>query len=165
MSLLNRYADGYLVARTVDATGQTIKIVGFFAAGLTALMGLLAAGQLGALVGFAGLLLGALVALPFYALGVLISAQGQILKATLDTAVHSSPLLSVEEIRHIVTGSPSVRPHSMAEQVPQTQAAVAGTTPSASPLLSSQSAIRHCPHCQGLIELNVTRCRWCMKKV
>jgi hypothetical protein len=168
MSLLNRYADAYLIARTVNGTGQSIKVVGFVAAGITVLAGLLAARDLGASAGFAGFFLGALMALPFYALGVLISAQGQILMATLDTAVNSSPLLSAEEVRHILTGFPlqlSVQPQSMPGQVPQTQAVGTAISSDASPSLVAQPATRSCPHCQGLIELNVTRCRWCMKKV
>lgn len=110
MSLQNRYTDAYVVARTVNGTGQTVKFVGLVVAVLVTLSGLVAASNLGASVGFAGLLLGVLVALPFYALGVLVSAQGQILKATLDTAVNTSPLLSHDEIRQILTRSAAPPP-------------------------------------------------------
>lgn len=102
MNLMNRYNDAYLVARTVDGAGQTIKVVGFAVAAVVAIGGLALGSKLGPAFGFGAVLLGALVALPFYAMGVLVSAQGQILKATLDTAVNSSPLLTQDEVRRIL---------------------------------------------------------------
>lgn len=105
MNLMARYDDAYLVARTINAAGQTVKIAGFAVAALIALGGFVVASKVGAAFGFAGLFVGALAVLPFYALGVLVAAQGQILKATLDTAVNSSPLLSHDEIRQILTRS------------------------------------------------------------
>lgn len=38
-----------------------------------------------------------------FVLGILISAQGQTLKATLDTAVNGSPLLTKDEMRQIMS--------------------------------------------------------------
>jgi hypothetical protein len=107
MSLISRYDDAYLVAHTVDAAGRTVKVVGLVVAALIALGGFAVVSKLDVAFGFgfAGLLVGALAALPFYALGVLVSAQAQILKATLDTAVNTSPLLSRDEIRQILTRS------------------------------------------------------------
>jgi hypothetical protein len=40
---------------------------------------------------------GALGGIIIYVIGVLVSAQGQILKATLDTAVHTSPFLDDDQ--------------------------------------------------------------------
>lgn len=99
---MNRYDDAYLVARTVNGAGQIIKVVGFTVAVVIAVGGFALASKVGSAFGFGAVLLGALVALPFYALGVLVSAQGQILKATLDTAVNSSPLLTPDEVRRIL---------------------------------------------------------------
>jgi len=103
MNLMTRYRDAYWTARAINGTGQTIKVLGIALAVALALAGWAAAGKLGAAVGFAALVLGAVVGMPIYALGVIVAAQGQILKATLDTAVNSSPLLSKEEIRGIMS--------------------------------------------------------------
>jgi len=50
-----------------------------------------------------GLVVGPIVGFVGWAIGVLISAQGQIVKATLDTAVDSSPFLSNEERAKIMS--------------------------------------------------------------
>lgn len=101
MNFKKRYADAYLVAGAINATGQTIKVVGLGAAGVVALGGCAVGSQMGAGIGFAGVVLGAIVALPFYVLGVLVAAQGQILRTTIDTAVNTSPLISREELLEI----------------------------------------------------------------
>ena len=169
MSLRNRYADAYLVAQTINATGQTVKLVGFFFAALVTLAGFVAASRMGAIAFFAGLLFGLIVALPFYALGVMVSAQGQILKATLDSAVNTSPLLTQDEIRSILTGVPIPAVISRADS--QSSHAPLGTIDSTDIVLPLNSpppqpvAKRSCPHCGGALELGVSRCRWCMKKV
>lgn len=103
MDLMRRYSDAYLVASTINTTGQTIKVVGIAAAAAVALGGCAVGSQLGGAVGFAGVLLGAIVALPFYVLGVLVAAQGQILRATIDTAVNTSPLISREELLQVLS--------------------------------------------------------------
>jgi hypothetical protein len=103
-SLLGRYTDGYRTARATNGFGQAIKAIGVILGGLVAVVAVAtlwsipAAGSTAALM---GLLLGAVVGLPIYVLGVIVAAQGQILKATLDTAVNSSPLLSRDEMREI----------------------------------------------------------------
>ena len=38
------------------------------------------------------------VGVPIYALGILVSAAGQVLKATLDSAVHTSPFLDQNQM-------------------------------------------------------------------
>ncbi len=159
MSLQQRYTDAYLVARAVDGTGQTVKFAGYVVAALLTLIGLVGANRFGAVGVFVGLLLGVLTALPFYALGVLVSAQGQILKATLDTAVNSSPLLSQDQVRNILTGSPlslQASPDRALDQPPH--------QPNTSEATQA-SAEKNCPHCGGELEADVSRCRWCMKKV
>ncbi len=97
-----RYTDAYLVARTLDGLGQAIKVVGIILAALIAFAGFAAASKLGGGLGFAAFLLGVVTGVPLFVLGVLVSAQGQILKATIDTAVNSSPLLSHDEIRQLL---------------------------------------------------------------
>jgi hypothetical protein len=169
MSLKNRYADAYLVAQAFNGTGQTVKLVGFVVAALVILCGLLVASKMGVVIGIAGLLFGVIVALPFYVLGVLVSAQGQILKATLDVAVHTSSIPSPEEIRNILAGSRLPVVPAEAEALPaQNLPGPMDTSLIASAsnsLLSEPSDKRSCPHCGGVLESGVSRCRWCMEKV
>jgi hypothetical protein len=101
-SLRRRYQDAYLTARTITAVGATVKVLAFVVGGLVALVGL-AAGSQSTQFAIGGVILGVILAFPFYVFGVLVSAQGQILKATLDTAVNSSQLLTKDEMRQIMS--------------------------------------------------------------
>ena len=100
-SIMSRYMDAYLVARTITAVGATVKVIAFVIGGGIALISLVACSQ--SMVYAGGIILGAIVAIPIYVLGILVAAQGQILKATLDTAVNSSPLLTKDEMRQIMS--------------------------------------------------------------
>ena len=103
-SIMSRYMDAYLVARTVTAVGETVKVIAFVIGGGIALFGLVAGSKsehYEAAVG--GIMLGAIVAIPIWVLGILVAALGQILKATLDTAVNTSPLLTKDEMRQIMS--------------------------------------------------------------
>lgn len=85
-----RYRDAYRVGLSLVGLGDAFKIIGAILAGLL-LLGALKAGGAFVLVGLAlAMLIGAL----FWVCGVVVSAQGQILQATLDTAVSVSPFLS-----------------------------------------------------------------------
>jgi ABC-type polysaccharide/polyol phosphate export permease len=98
-TLVTRYKDAYLVAIVTDGAGSLIKGVGGFIAGLLILIGALAALNSDKFVFALGILaavFGVFIGLLFYLLGVLVSAQGQILKASLDCAVNSSPFLTNE---------------------------------------------------------------------
>ena len=101
-SLTRRYKDAYLTARTIIAVGATVKVLAFVVGGLVVLVGLAAVSQ-SASFAISGVILGVILAFPFYVLGVLVSALGQILMATLDTAVNSSPLLTKDEVRQIMS--------------------------------------------------------------
>lgn len=91
-AFVNRYRDAYRVASFLTAFGETAKIVGGVAAALLFLMGF---GGVGGAAGFfGGLLLGALFGGLFFLCGVMISAQGQLLRASLDSAVSSSRFMS-----------------------------------------------------------------------
>jgi hypothetical protein len=81
----------------VDGSGDIVKVVGIVFGVLVALLGFLVAANTSAAFGFAGLAFGAGVAIPLYVLGTLLSAVGQLLKATLDTAVHTSPFLDDQQ--------------------------------------------------------------------
>ena len=96
---INRYWDAYLVARATTTIGSVVKTVGILFGILIVLIGLLmgADSRGNPMLIVAGLLLGVLVAIPFCVLGILVSANGQILKANLDGAVHSSPFLDDQQ--------------------------------------------------------------------
>jgi hypothetical protein len=101
-----RYQDAYRIARTIVGFGSFIKYVAF-AFGLGAF--LLGLGRVGdtptsALIGLLGAALFALLVTGcFYIVAVLVSAQGQVLQATLDTAVYSSPFLQDSDRAEIMT--------------------------------------------------------------
>ena len=107
-----RYRDAYLIARTITAFGTGVKVIAFVIGGAIALIGLIAASHAGSLADsdrqawqffISGIVGGVIVGIPIYVLGILVAAQGQILKATLDTAVNTSPLLSKDEMRQIMS--------------------------------------------------------------
>ncbi|MEN3331248.1 MAG: zinc-ribbon domain [Blastocatellia bacterium] len=99
-AVMKRYQGAYRIARLTDIAGHLLKAMAFF-------MGI------GALVifgfgmktdylekGFAAviaLLVAGIVFLVFFAVGVIVSAQGQNLKANLDSAVNCSPFLTNEQ--------------------------------------------------------------------
>lgn len=98
-SLSSRYIDAYRVASFVGGVGNFFKIVGIVLAAVIGIGTLVVVGQSrneqqqiailiagAAIAGFMGALL--------FLLGVLVASIGQIQKATLDSAVNSSPFLS-----------------------------------------------------------------------
>ena len=97
-ALSTRYRDAYLTARAINGLGEIIKGVSIFLGIVIVIMSTKAASGFG--VGgesfIIGLVFGTVVGFLGYVGGVLLSAQGQILKATLDSAVNTSPLLSNE---------------------------------------------------------------------
>lgn len=104
MSIVKRYTDAYLVARTTTVIGEVIKVGGILVAALIVAGSWFMDSKIGAgFVGYAGSILGAAVALVFYVLGVLVVAQGQILRATLDTAVNSSTQISKEDVARVLS--------------------------------------------------------------
>ncbi|HEV8428958.1 MAG TPA: hypothetical protein VGQ41_13735 [Pyrinomonadaceae bacterium] len=110
-SLKNRYRDAYRVARVTTGIGKTIKVAGavlaliiFLGFMMLVLLGLAIQGgqsrieEFQILVAIAALAIGGVLGfnvwLIFFIWGVLVSAQGQILKASLDAAVNGSPFLT-----------------------------------------------------------------------
>jgi hypothetical protein len=110
-ALMKRYKDAFLVARSIVSIGKIVRIAGIVIGGIAAIVvcGLMSkpvapgaqADSVAARFAL-GVLVGIGVAVPLFVLGTLISAQGQILKATLDTAVNSSPFLKDEERAQIM---------------------------------------------------------------
>ena len=100
--IAKRYFDAYRVAKTIDGFGGLIKGAGVLFAVLLAFIGFFVFSQsrdasLGAVVAVLGIIIAAIVGVLFFFVGVLVSAQGQILKASLDAAVNTSPFLEIEE--------------------------------------------------------------------
>jgi hypothetical protein len=117
---LKRYLDLYRAARLLNGLGTTVKIVGivvavvifvfWFILGIASAQGR-SSGPFGpdpatqsaaqAVAFFIcvaiGVVFGALIGGLFFLMGVLISAQGQLLMAHADSAVHTSPFLTDEE--------------------------------------------------------------------
>ena len=92
-NMLIRYQDGYRVAKVIQGFGEGCKVLGIVLGLLIAIAGGNAS-SISSFVLVIGLVVGAIVGFVGWAIGVLISAQGQLLQATLDTAVNSSPFLS-----------------------------------------------------------------------
>lgn len=93
--VIKRYKDAYLVARTVNWFGGIIKALGAILAVIVILPSLMMIGQNQYRpFSFLGIIFGIFVGVLLYLLGVIVSAQGQILMASLDGAVNSSPFLT-----------------------------------------------------------------------
>ena len=93
--MMSRYTDAYRVARVVVGIGEAVKIISLVIGGILLLIGV--AGSESALGGFSllvGVVLAVIVGGGGFALGTLLAAHGQVLKATLDTAVNTSPFLT-----------------------------------------------------------------------
>jgi len=104
--MMTRYTDAYRLARAITRIGETIKIVSLIAGACLLALGLsgTSSGFGGASI-FFGVVLAVVVGGVGFILGVLLSAQGQLLTATLDTAVHSCPFLQNEQRAEIMSVS------------------------------------------------------------
>lgn len=116
----SRYSDAYLVARTVNGVGQTIKKVGLIGGAITVGLSVLlsvmlvkdargsdVAGIAASIVFYMGSATGVIVGTILYILGVLVASQGQILKATLDGSVNTSPFLTDDQRLQIMSSGAS----------------------------------------------------------
>jgi hypothetical protein len=94
-----------LVARTIDGVGVTIKTIGLLLGALLALASLVTGSNGGVGIAFAvmGIVLAGTIAAVLFLLGTLASAQGQILKAALDTAVNSSHFLTDQDRARVMS--------------------------------------------------------------
>jgi hypothetical protein len=107
---MGRYLDAYRVARATETIGQALKVLAILLAGLCVIIAV--AGLRQSLIAdlnsfngapvLMGLVAAVAVGIPFYALGILVCAIGQVLKATLDTAVHTSPLFDKSDVVQIM---------------------------------------------------------------
>jgi len=95
-AVIRRYTDAYRVGSAIVALGTAIKVVGVVLAVLVLLvmLGTPSNPFTGPALKFAGIILSITIAVAGWVWGVIVTAQGQILRATLDTAVANSPFLN-----------------------------------------------------------------------
>ncbi len=99
-AITKRYADAYAIARVIEYVGGAIKVFGMFIAALLGMLAIIRVGSSSptettanvAIIVIAGIT-AVIPAIIFYIVGTLVSAKAQVLKASLDTAVNSSPFL------------------------------------------------------------------------
>jgi hypothetical protein len=168
--VVQRYRDAYGGGNTIVGIGATIKVIGIVLAGLILLMSLLGgdaiSDQVGG-VGFASILTGGIgatiVGLLFWLAGVLVSAQGQILLATLDTAVNQSPFLTNEERLIAIALPNSLRPEGT-----RPATILAGSATLSSPKTDQQQTevqagerTKNCPKCGMVNQATGFYCESC----
>jgi hypothetical protein len=123
-AVMDRYRDGYLVAKTLDGFGRTLKILGAIIGGGIMFFGFVigsslagAASSMGSVGTGAGSFFfflfsfgiwGAVIGGIFWVMGTLVSAQGQVLKAQLDGAVYASPFMSDADKARVMSLPPDV---------------------------------------------------------
>ncbi len=116
--LMRRYTDAYIVAKVMVGIGNTIKTVGFILAALIFLGAFIfasfasqqrgiGAGDISSGVFLVSLIIGGInafvVGFIFYVIGVIVSANGQVLKATLDNTVGNSSFLTDDQKAKIMS--------------------------------------------------------------
>jgi vacuolar-type H+-ATPase subunit I/STV1 len=104
--LIPRYSDAYDIASSTIRTGNLLKslAIGLFVLGILVLV--IGIKKSSETLLTAGVVIAVGSISPFI-LGMLLSAQGVIIRAVLDTAIHTSPLLSTEEKSRLVNWSDS----------------------------------------------------------
>jgi len=113
-----RYADAYRIASLLVTASNLVKFIGFAIGLLITVSGVFNASQSGrgilapsdearGMMLIVALVLGFAVALLGYVLAIVVAALGQMLRATIDTAVHTSPLLTTGEAERLITKSRS----------------------------------------------------------
>lgn len=96
--IVDRYTDAYRVGGAIVALGTAIQVIGGVLAGLVFVASRSSGnGPLGAEGLVVGIFLAVVIGGVAWILGVIVKAQGQILRATLDTAVANSPFLTNQE--------------------------------------------------------------------
>jgi hypothetical protein len=108
-AIIQRYSHAYLTARTITNIGVLIKRTACFI-GITIMLisisYLTQSHSSNAIEALIGLVVAFVTATPIYILGILVAAQGEILKATLDTAVTTSPFINKEEMAKVMSIEP-----------------------------------------------------------
>jgi hypothetical protein len=93
-SIAKRYRDAYLEARAIIGFGSIVKGIGIIL-GIIILVLSISGDRNN--FGLFGVIIALVIGVVFYVLGLLISAAGQILQATLDTAINTSEFLTRDQ--------------------------------------------------------------------
>lgn len=125
-----RYLDAYRVAGTINWFGQATKVVGVVLA--IAIFAAFDESKLGVMIAL-------IVVAVCFSIGVMVSAQGQLLRSTLDTAVNSSPFLSDSQKAFTMS-----LPSTFAETEVEVSIQPDATHPETSDDVASSSFCYHC---------------------
>ena len=150
-ALKGRYRDAYAGADAIVGWGNLVKTFGIVAGVVIVLLGVVAAGNFGPAVFILFLVLAVAVGGMFYMFGIMAAAQGQVLLAALDTAVNTSPLLSVEQKGEVIA------PRRGSSAPPS---AAAGAAPEAT---GAPPATAACPSCGATVYTTAKICSSCLK--
>ena len=104
--LKSRYKDAFNIAGVIVGVGVAFKVIGVILGILIVLIAIVAGsdGRGGASIGLVGgSIVGVVVGAFFYVIGTIVSSQGQILQATLDSAVNTSPHINNSEKAEIMS--------------------------------------------------------------
>jgi len=149
---MSRYDDAYIVSQSLVGFGSLVKIAGYVVGGATILLGFVAGAQAvsssAVVLVLVGIISGVALGLPIYILGVLVSAQGQILKASLDTAVHASQI----EL--------NTRPQAERSSATEPRQRTAEPLPAA----SASGRFLVCPSCGKQNPQGSSECQWCHQR-
>lgn len=156
-----RYVDGYRVANTINWFGQAIKVGGCI---LGVLIFVGASEAINSPGG--GFIVGIMVAAVFFVIGIMVAAQGQLVRATLDTAVHSSPFLT-DDLRATVMSLRSDGRASFVES-PDSGTDVPEADDGAEMAMDSTAdrsteSAPFCYHCGSEVAAGSTKCTACGK--
>ena len=105
--MTSRYKDAYRVGRAIVGVGDVIKVLGGALAAIIFIGALYAntqvRGEIGVAIMIVAIGFAAFAGVLFFVMGTLIAAQGQILKATLDSAINSSPFITDDNRAEIMS--------------------------------------------------------------
>jgi hypothetical protein len=109
--LSQRYSDGYLASDVLVRLGGIVKVIGYVLGGLAVVGGFIAfivassQNEAGSGIGIFLLILlyGAIIVFGHFVIGSIVAAFGQLIRATLDSAVNSAPFLTDDERASILS--------------------------------------------------------------
>jgi len=119
-AMTRRYGEAFVVARATNGIGKAIELIGIVLGASIVLASIVAINhpEKGLLqLGLVGIAFGVCIGVLFFLCGLIVAAQGQILKASLDSAVNSSPFLTDDERATVMSlplaGTATDGPHAL----------------------------------------------------